>query len=479
MNNALSLKLANTPLLLNKAWEQTLSARIQRAVAANSIESELSKRAEAVATENHQAAYGHFLHQGQKIYRPYRVTQGVAVVPIHDVLYHKWNSISYWGTGYEGILRWVNIALIDPSVKGILFDFNSPGGMVAGCFDCVETLVSLKGKKPFWGVASDLAASAAFALYSAMDRRLITQSANVGSVGVVRAHWNYEDYLKDAGIKVTLIHAGDNKVDGNPYQDLPKSVLADFQKDAEKTRMRFAEIVSKNTGLTTQIILDTKAKTYEGQAAIDLGFSQALINGNEAVQLFADHLYPKTHLLTQPAAGVRMSDNQPAAAAAQPPESNVIAVPTIAEPAITTPAAPLATPTATITNAQPATVASSVTETTSTVQPPALDATQAERQRIQAIITHEHAQGREAMAQYLAFNTSQTVDEAVALMAVTPKTTVQNAQPQQASTGLDQVMAQVNNPVITAGTDANSSSETTSNTMMARWKTARGEKVDA
>lgn len=170
--------------------------------------------------------------------RPYRVTNGVARIPVNGSLYHKWGWIGSYSAGYDAILNWLNLALEDPAVKGVLFDFDSPGGEVAGCFDCADQIASLRGKKPFWGLCNDMNASAAFALASAMDRRLITQTGIAGSVGVVMAHFSYEQYLEDSGIEVTLIHAGDHKVDGNRYQNLPKGVLEDFQQETSNLRDR-------------------------------------------------------------------------------------------------------------------------------------------------------------------------------------------------------------------------------------------------
>ncbi|MDM3073893.1 head-tail joining protein [Citrobacter sp. Cf145] len=59
--------------------------------------------------------------------------------------------------------------------------------------------------------------------------RVVTQTARTGSIGVMMAHSNYGAALKTSGVEVTLIYSGDHKVDGNPYEKLPKEVRADFQ----------------------------------------------------------------------------------------------------------------------------------------------------------------------------------------------------------------------------------------------------------
>jgi ClpP class serine protease len=53
-------------------------------------------------------------------------------------------------------------------VRGVVMEIDSPGGEVAGMFDLVDRLVSLRATagKPLWAVASESATSAAYAIAS-------------------------------------------------------------------------------------------------------------------------------------------------------------------------------------------------------------------------------------------------------------------------------------------------------------------------
>ena len=62
------------------------------------------------------------------------------------------------------------------------------------------------------------------ALAAAADRIVLIPSGGAGSIGVVTMHVDYSKNLSEAGIKVTYIHGGAHKVDGNPYQPLPDDV---------------------------------------------------------------------------------------------------------------------------------------------------------------------------------------------------------------------------------------------------------------
>lgn len=227
--------------------------------------------------------------------RPYQFHRGVAVLPVEGSLVHKHGYLQpYSGmTGYDGIVARAAAAINDPEVKGILLDIDSHGGEVSGCFDAVDAIRQMGQQKPIWSLCYDTANSGAFAIASAAERRLITQSGMTGSVGVIMAHMSIEKELEEKGRKVTLVYSGNHKVDGNPYQDMPDEVLDRFQKEIDAMRQQFAQIISQNIGLDIDAVLATEAQIFSGTNAIEIRFADELVNGFEAVDLFADYL--KSH----------------------------------------------------------------------------------------------------------------------------------------------------------------------------------------
>ncbi len=51
-------------------------------------------------------------------------------------------------TGYNGIIARLQQAASDPMVDGILLDMDTPGGMVAGAFDCADIIARVRDIKP-------------------------------------------------------------------------------------------------------------------------------------------------------------------------------------------------------------------------------------------------------------------------------------------------------------------------------------------
>lgn len=366
----------------------------------------------------------------------FQVVDGIALLDVKGTLAHKSGYLKpYSGmTGYDGIINRYAMMLAESDVKGVLMDMHTPGGEVSGCFDTADRLrqMAQQAGKPLWAMACDSACSAGMALASAAERRLVTQTAYMGSVGVVMAHASYEDYLEQEGIKVTLIHSGARKVDGNPYEDLPEEVLSRFQADTDALRQQFAELVARNLGTTSEAVLATEAAVFRGQAAIDVGFAHAMVNGHEAVAEFSEYLSTQGRVTTL---GVkRMAGNTPAPTAEAAP------------PAQAGSEAPAAIDTAA--------------------------AASAERTRVQGILQHAEAQGRGKMAEHLAFNTSMGVEEAGALLAAAPKEQAANL---DASTALDKMMAAEEQPNLTAG--AGDAKPNLAQAIAGSWAQATGAKV--
>ncbi|KXO81142.1 S49 family peptidase [Stutzerimonas stutzeri] len=366
----------------------------------------------------------------------FQVVDGIALLDVKGTLAHKSGYLKpYSGmTGYDGIINRYAMMLAESDVKGVLMDMHTPGGEVSGCFDTADRLrqMAQQAGKPLWAMACDSACSAGMALASAAERRLVTQTAYMGSVGVVMAHASYEDYLEQEGIKVTLIHSGARKVDGNPYEDLPEEVLSRFQADTDALRQQFAELVARNLGMTSEAVLATEAAVFRGQAAIDVGFAHAMVNGHEAVAEFSEYLSTQGRVTTL---GVkRMAGNTPAPTAEAAP------------PAQAGSEAPAAIDTAA--------------------------AASAERTRVQGILQHAEAQGRGKMAEHLAFNTSMGVEEAGALLAAAPKEQAANL---DASTALDKMMAAEEQPNLTAG--AGDAKPNLARAIAGSWAQATGAKV--
>jgi signal peptide peptidase SppA len=208
---------------------------------------------------------------------PYPVVDGIAVIEIAGVLIHRgsWIGQSSGQTSYEGIAAQIEAAANDPAVRGIALDIDSFGGEVAGVFDLADRIRAIRGSKPVWAFVAEHAFSAGYALASQADRILLPRTGAVGSIGVVVMHADLSGQLDQDGMRVTLIHSGEHKVDGNPYEPLPEEVRGDIQREIDLLRILFAETVAAGRAgrLSQKAALATEAASYRGAEAVGAGLA--------------------------------------------------------------------------------------------------------------------------------------------------------------------------------------------------------------
>lgn len=393
----------NQPLLLEPAYARVFFCALAEQMGIAAIR---DATGESLATSQELAAFQE--HAGRRDPRPYSVAERIAVIPISGTLVSKTRSVKpYSGmTGYNGIVARLNQAMADPEVDGVLLDMDTPGGMVAGAFDCADVIARMRAIKPIWSLANDMHCSAGQLIASAASHRLITQTARTGSIGVMMAHSNYAGAMAKEGVEITLLYSGQHKVEGNPYSALPDSVREQFQAQMDMTRQRFAEKVACYTGLSVDDVLATEAAVYAGVEVLDIGLADQLVINSDAIGVMREAL---THSSKTVITGGVMQENHSA-------------------------------------DNQPTEAAQSVAGISAEQLSAAVaDAVAAENARIMGILGCEEANGREAMAQVLAKTPSMTVEDARRIMAAAPLSAQARSE-----TALDDMMRGAPAPVTSA-----------------------------
>lgn len=318
-------------------------------------------------------------------------SDGLAFIPMRGTLVHR-NGDSWYGTrGYDDIRREFDAAMADPDVAGIVFDIHSGGGMVYGNFELADHIRSKRAEKPSLSVVNAGAMSGAYSLGSSAGRMVSTPSGDSGSIGVLTMHVDVSKAMEKFGVAISLIHAGDHKVDGNPYSPLPDNVRADMQVRLDGMWQKFISVVAVNRGMSEQAVRDTQARVYGADDAVKIGLVDAITSPQEAVASFRAEVF-----------GSSTSDNRsPTMSDTKKPDATVAA------------------------DDKSKTVVADDKSTAVVEQPQkgsenAADERVNERARISGITTCEEAKGREGLANHFAFNTNMSVDEAKVALAAAP-----------------------------------------------------------
>ncbi len=187
----------------------------------------------------------------------YQVAGAVAVLPIFGTIIPRADAFTDMsgGASLERAAARLRQALEDPAVGAIVLDIDSPGGSVYGVQEFAQEVYAARGRKKIIAVADALAASAAYWIGSAAEQFVVTPSGEVGSIGVVAMHVDYSERLKTEGLKVTFIHAGEHKVEGNAYEPLEDDARAFIQKRVDEYHDAFVGTVARNRGVTKATVL--------------------------------------------------------------------------------------------------------------------------------------------------------------------------------------------------------------------------------
>lgn len=182
-----------------------------------------------------------------------RRTGVVGQLPIYGVIAHRagyFAETSSQGTAVETLAQGFRQLMADPEVSGILLDVDSPGGQISGVPELAEEIRAARGQKPIVAISNTLMASAAYWLASQADEIVVTPSSLTGSVGVVMGHEDQTAALEQEGRKVTLVHAGEHKVETYPQTPLTEDARAHLQSLVDEAYGQFVTAIAKGRGIS-------------------------------------------------------------------------------------------------------------------------------------------------------------------------------------------------------------------------------------
>ena len=211
----------------------------------------------------------------------YVVEQRVARVSVDGTTVHKLGGVEpYSGMiGYDCLDKILADARANKEVGAILIDMDSPGGEVSGCFELARVIRANSarfGGKPIVAFANEMSCSAGYALASACDAVMTTQTGMVGSIGVWTMIVDMTKALDKNGLQVRMIRAGERKARGGPYEAADDATYAKLQAWVDETWSIFAELVAQNRPISKQAVLALEGDWFTGNDALGLGLVDAV-----------------------------------------------------------------------------------------------------------------------------------------------------------------------------------------------------------
>lgn len=387
------------------------------------------------------------------------IRDGIAVVQVRGPIFRYANLFTELSgaTALSVLTRDFHRAAEDPMVRAILLAVDSPGGEAT---DIAEFAAMVREthetRKPVTAYVGGVGASAAYWIAAAAGEVVVSDTALLGSIGVVSTWRDSSAREAAAGIKTyEIVSSQSPQKRLDPATDEGRGAI---QALVDRLATEFIAAVARYRGVGEEKVMADfgKGGLVVGVDAVAAGMADrsgsfektlAALSQSHAPSPYSPPRATAARLHGPDKEDPTMADTKPAA---QSPAE------TKKEPATAAPQQPSAS------SAQAAAAAPAVQ-----ASPVVADASAVERQRCGDIVALPEAKGREQLANHLAFRTAVSVDEAKAILAAAPATASAHA---QGPTPFEQAMAGLANPRIGvdgADTDGKDSPDAVAKTAVA------------
>lgn len=207
-----------------------------------------------------------------------RVEQGVAIVPVWGTLFTRPNAYTALGRGsaYSEIAAEVTALARDGSIRAIVLDVHSSGGVVFGCAECAEAIHAAARLKNVVAVANPLACSAAYHLAAAAREVVATTSSRLGSIGVLLGHLDVSAALARQGLQMTYTRMPADKALGMPEEPLSAEARAQHEQLVGECYAMFRDAVAAYRNLTAARVEEIGARDMPAADAVRLGLADRI-----------------------------------------------------------------------------------------------------------------------------------------------------------------------------------------------------------
>ncbi len=147
-------------------------------------------------------------------------SKNVAVIPIEGPIMNnkQLGLLTSKVASSDEIVKLINDAKKDKTIRGIVFKINSPGGTVVGSKEIGEAIKKLG--KPSVSVIREVGASGGYWIASTTDYIIADEMSITGSIGVVGAGLEFSGLMEKYGVAYNRLIAGEFKDTGTPYREM-------------------------------------------------------------------------------------------------------------------------------------------------------------------------------------------------------------------------------------------------------------------
>ena len=208
----------------------------------------------------------------------------IAMIPIKGIIISDPASgfISGAAASSTEIVKMIEKADKDTAIKGIIFEIDSPGGMVVPTDEIALAIKRLNKTTAAW--IRSAGASGAYWIAASTDRIFAHRMSATGSIGVIGSYLQFSGLLDKYNVTYERLVSGKYKDMGSPYKDMTSEEREIFQSLIDKMRHFFIEEISENRNMSYDDVEKlATGQIYLGYEAKELGLIDE-IGGKEDVK---------------------------------------------------------------------------------------------------------------------------------------------------------------------------------------------------
>lgn len=178
------------------------------------------------------------------------------------------------------------------SIKGVLLDIDSPGGMVGPSQELSQAVnrVSNRGKPVVASIRS-VGASGGYYVASSADTIVANPGSMVGSIGVLIEFLKFKELIQKVGVDYRVIKSGEYKDLGSPFRDMEedeREILRELIMDVYDQFLNHILEQRPRSFSRSELEQMADGRVFTGRQAVERKLIDRTGTRRDAVQLLAD-----------------------------------------------------------------------------------------------------------------------------------------------------------------------------------------------
>ncbi|MBR2364755.1 MAG: signal peptide peptidase SppA [Lentisphaeria bacterium] len=211
----------------------------------------------------------------------------IAVIKVYGMITRDENA-SFSTCAVSGnIIRQLQLASADDSVKAVIIDLDTPGGEVTASDEIYKKILEVRKKKPVIAMMNTLCASGGYYIAAGCYPVIANKYTLTGSIGVIISTWNYKELFDKIGLKTEVYTSGKMKDMLNGGRERTAEETALVRTLVMNTYDGFVHVVASSRKIPADKIRNSPVgdgRIFDGKQALELKLVDTLGYFEDAVQ---------------------------------------------------------------------------------------------------------------------------------------------------------------------------------------------------